>query len=109
MGRIIPKVGLTIFSCQNKICFPLYDIYLRKAPNVENARFSDHLGIRLDLNIVINNRGSGYWKFNTSILSDETYCVKLREFLNEYTLKLQELADARVKWEYVKDLIKSFP
>ena len=90
------------------MCFPLYDIYLRKAPNVENARFSDHLGLRFDLNIVINNRGSGYWKLNTSLLTDEIFCTKLREFLNENTLKLQEIADARMKWEYVKNLIKIF-
>ena len=55
--------------------------------------------------IVINNRGSGYWKLNTSMISDKTYCVKFGEILNENTLKLQERADARVKWEYVKNLI----
>ena len=97
-----------MYFYQNKCVFLLYDIYLRKAPNVENARFSDHLGLRFDLNIVINNRGSGYWKLNTSLLSDEIFCTKLREFLNENTLKLQEIVDARMKWEYVKNLIKNF-
>ena len=28
--------------------------------------------------------------------------------MNENTLKLQEVVDARVKWEYVKNLIKNF-
>ena len=84
------------------MCFPLYDIYLRKAQNVE----SDHLGLQFDLNSVIDNRGSGYWRLNTSLLSDEKFCMKLKEFLNENTLKLQNIADARIKWESVKHLIK---
>ena len=39
--------------------FPLIDIFLRKAPNVDNSRLSDHLGI-FELSTGENVRGVEY-------------------------------------------------
>ena len=33
----------------------------------------DHSGILLDLDLIINERGRGYWKFNNSLLKDQQY------------------------------------
>lgn len=40
MEKIFPKLELAFL--QQIICYQLSNIYLRKAPEVDNRRFSDH-------------------------------------------------------------------
>ena len=45
-------------------------IYLRKAPDIENDRLSDHLEIIFKLNTSGKSTGFGFWKLNISLLSN---------------------------------------
>ena len=39
----------------------------------------DHSSILLDLDLIINERGRGYWKFNNSLLKDQQYIDLVKE------------------------------
>lgn len=54
-------------------------IFLRRAPNVEKIRFSDHIGIRFDINTTENFRGNGYWELSIFHSLDKTFCDEIRE------------------------------
>lgn len=69
----IPKTKIDFVFTSDNLCYPLNSIYLREAPKLDNIRFSDHLGIIFELNTIENTRGSGYWKFNTSLLTDDNF------------------------------------
>lgn len=52
--------------------FPLCNMTLRKSPNFEDVRMSDHLGLCIDLNTE-NLRDCGDWKLNNSYLADKFF------------------------------------
>lgn len=58
-------------------------IFFRKAPNVDNNRFTDHLGIFFDLCTCENSRGAGYWKLNNALLQNKTFCKKPQAFITK--------------------------
>jgi len=45
------------------------------------AAFTDHLSgaMRLSVDVPIVRRGKGYWKMNTSVLSEEAFKERLRQ------------------------------
>lgn len=95
-----------MFASENLV-FPLNDMLLRKAPNVDNNRFTDHLCISFELCTCENSRGAGYWKLNNTLLQNKTFCKKLQAFIHEETQKL-ETEDPIRKWEYLKINVKNF-
>ena len=44
---------------------------------------SDHSIIQLQLNITKDNRGKGFWKFNTSLLKDIEYITLIKQIIHE--------------------------
>lgn len=64
-------------------------MFLRKAPKVDNNRFTDHLRISFELCTCENSRGASYWKPNDTLLQQKTFCNKLQAFVNEETQKLE--------------------
>ena len=55
-GNNIPQSRLDYVFTSEHMNFPLNDIFLRKAPNVDNTRLSDHLGINFELSTGENIR-----------------------------------------------------
>lgn len=66
-------------------------MFLRKAPKVDNNRFTDHLRISFELCTCENSRGASYWKLNDTLLQQKTFCNKLQ---TSYTKKLKS-------WNYI--------
>ena len=62
----------------------------------------DHKAVKLKLNSPNNKRGPGLWKFNNSLLDDESYVTLIRENYSLISEKYSGLEDKRLKWELVK-------
>ena len=71
-------------------------------------QYTDHLAISLKL-CLKNNRGTGTWKFNNSLLDDETFTKNLNLFIDTFNNNLQYMdADPQIVWEILKIEIKEF-
>ena len=57
------------------------------------------------VNNVEINKGSGYWKLNTSILNDRSFCISFREWFVNLIDGLDICIDV---WDHLKDRIKEF-
>lgn len=44
---------------------------------------TDHSGILLNLKLINNERGKGYWKFNNTLLKDPDYIQKVKDIIEE--------------------------
>lgn len=58
---------------------PLDSIFLRRAPHVDKILFSDHIGIRFNINTTDNLRGNEYGKLNIFHSLDKTFCDEIRK------------------------------
>ena len=72
---------------------------------------SDHSSV----SVIISNYkkiklGSGLWKFNDSLISDEDFTEKLKNFIENLKedLDSEHSFDEQVKWEYMKFEIRRF-
>ena len=75
--------------------------------NINPSIGSDHS--ILHLNISLNkhaNRGTGYWKFNNSLLQDKSFVEKIKSHIQDVTQETSDLPDPRVKWEFLKYKIR---
>ena len=54
--------------------------------------------------------GPGLWKFNNSLISDENFTEKLKNFIEDLKedLNSENSFDDQVKWEYIKFQIRKF-
>lgn len=66
---------------------------------------SDHSFVILDVDLVGNKRGSGYWKFNLSHLRDKEYLLAAKSILCE---KANEQMPPNMKWEMMKGALIEF-
>lgn len=88
-------------------------IYINKN-NVSNVKtikykpieFSDHKLLEIDLTLDNTKWGKGKWKINNSILSDEKYRNKIREYWIKWREHPKRLIDIREWWEIGKEQIK---
>ena len=53
-------------------------------------------------------RGPGFWKFNSSLLEDKQYISNLRENLTHFVEKYRDIEDLGLKWDLVKMEIRGF-
>ena len=71
------------------------------------AILSDHSAIILKINSVPqSNRGPYYWKFNTSLLSDENYSRLINSEYINWLKEFEYVSDKRVLWDLVKYRIR---
>ena len=71
---------------------------------------SDHsaVSIHLQSEASAQKKGPGFWKFNTSLLTDETYIAALRENLQRFKAKYVDLPDLGLKWDLIKMEMRGF-
>ena len=71
---------------------------------------SDHsaVSIHLQSEASAQKKGPGFRKFNTSLLTDETYIATLRENLQRFKAKYVDLPDLGLKWDLIKMEMKGF-
>ena len=73
------------------------------------SMLSDHSQILLDLKYLPEPiLGSGLWKMNASLLSDEDYKNKLKKLIHEWLLQYRGITDHNVKWELIKYEVRKF-
>ena len=70
---------------------------------------SDHSCVSLNLtSIPYETRGRGYWKFNSSLLNDNTYVDNMKALIEEWNINYDYIDDKNVKWELIKYEIRKF-
>jgi hypothetical protein len=88
------------------IC-PLSKIYDVKKTTIEISMYSDHNPITLQLYIKNQQtRGKGFWKFNTSLLTDETYMKKIKQIIETTNAKYKEIKNKGLLWDVIKTEIR---
>jgi hypothetical protein len=85
---------------------------VRRVPGSHSngVRMTDHMCLKLALDISGNIRGPGYWKFNTSLLEITEFSNSMNSFLDSFCDS--ENGDdphvhALVHWEKLKTSIKT--
>ena len=70
---------------------------------------SDHSPISVSINPVPDSvRGNYGWKFNNSLLCDDTFPSELKNHLSSLSLDLEYLDNPHLKWEFVKYEARKF-
>ena len=83
---------------------------LTKKCDILLAPESDHsaVSIHIQSDILAQKKGPGFWKFNTTLLQDESYITALRENLPKFKEKYIDLSDSGLKWDLIKMEIRGF-
>ena len=55
-----------------------------------------------------HKKGPGFWKFNQSLLKDETYVSSLRAEIPNFRQKYNDVEDLTLKWDLIKMEIRGF-
>ena len=78
----------------------------RILPNI----YSDHSAVSLSLSFHKPGppRGPGFWKFNNSLLADNSYVEKLCFLIPQVAQKYQDVKDKGLYWEMIKMEIRAF-
>ena len=62
----------------------------------------DHKAVKLRFNLINSKRGPGLWKFNNSLLKDETYVNLIQDSYPDIIQKYSNINDSKLKWELIK-------
>ena len=82
---------------------------LIKDVNIIAAIRSDHSAIFLHLQEIEEcQRGPGFWKMNTSLLTDENFVQKMKEKLDQWKKEGEEFSDVKVAWDWIKYKVRLF-
>ena len=70
---------------------------------------SDHSPVKLRLRTdLADDRGRGYWKFNSSLLENNQFVFDMKDKINEIISTFKDFDDPRVNWEYLKFKMRRF-
>ena len=73
---------------------------------VVNAPTPDHKAVFCKLEIIVKQRGKGYWKLNTAILEEKEYKDMIIEIIENTILEYLDKIPKRVLWDFCKVRIK---
>ena len=81
-----------------------------KKVNVETAIATDHSPVLMNLckKPPLKEKCPGFWKFNSSLLCDETYVSKMSETIDTLKEEQSNSRDKQVNWELLKYEIRKF-
>ena len=69
---------------------------------------SDHSPIKIAFECQSNDRrGPGFWKFNSSLLLDPTYCEYAKGIIEKYEKEYSEVLDRALRWDLIKMEIRT--
>lgn len=95
----------------SRIDFFLISFSLRSkvtATSIDDKFYSDHNCIGLKFLFVENTRGPGYWKFNQTLLQDDVFIKKTKEFINDFFKCNEESANPLIVWEAFKCCLRGY-
>lgn len=79
-----------------------------KSCRVITAPTPDHKAVVAKVELVHKQRGNGYWKLNTSILSEENYKIGVIDIIKKTIDEYDNIVDKRVLWDFCKIRIKEY-
>ena len=95
---------LDFFLISEKLADLVTSCKIFHAPETDHSAISLHLQAKIKQ----QNRGPGFWKFNTSLLRDEAYVNELRKNINLYKAKYESIDDKGLKWDLIKMEMRGF-
>ena len=78
-----------------------------KDSHIITAPRTDHLAVKVQLNTDSMKRGTGVWKFNDSLLKDQTYVTLIKDTVNQCYKECHEFLSKRQLWDLCKNQIRS--
>ena len=76
--------------------------------NIKPGIKSDHSLIKITFKLTnTQSRGKGFWKFNSSLLLDPEYVVKIKQVIVENDKKYEDLKNKALLWDVIKCDIRS--
>lgn len=83
-------------------------LYNINSTDIKPSYRSDHSAITLDLiRNTTKQRGPGFWKFNSVLLSDVDYCEYTRGMIERYRKEYEYMSDHALKWDLIKSEIRA--
>ena len=79
-----------------------------KSYNISPGLHSDHSILKIELGISNHTRGKGIWKFNNSLLHDNTYIAEVKKIIQNCEKEYETLEDRALAWDMTKMKIRSF-
>ena len=80
-----------------------------KNVGISPAINTDHSLIFLNFdNVLNNNRGPSYWKFNNSLCEDVEFCQSINRLAPTWFETYSDIEDKRIFWELIKFEIRKF-
>ena len=70
--------------------------------NIMPAISSDHSPILISFSKDTQNKSSGFWKFNNSLLSDDIFKVELKQQIQNIKNDNELSNNPQIKWEFLK-------
>jgi hypothetical protein len=70
------------------------------------APSSDHLAVKMNINISNVKKGNGVWKFNNSLLKDDNYISALNNKIDQSCAEFKNTLDKRMLWDFIKNQIR---
>ena len=78
--------------------------------NIQMIPFTgtDHKGVFLELKLISNQRGPGYWRFNDLLLENRDFISDMTDFIVSYlnNLKSEKIFNHRLIWDLLKTGIR---
>ena len=84
-----------------------YLIHSAKNSKIYSAIKTDHKIISLKINLGLTSRGPGFWKFNSSFLSDKEYLTMITQLITNKWKEHLSIDDLRVRRDLLKFEIQS--
>ena len=102
----IPASRIDYIFISKDFIYDVEKLIIRRVPGTHsnNTRMTDHRVLKFSLNMNNRKRGSGYWKLNSSILSNEEYEEGINRIIENLDSELSPLS----KWESFKSQVKEF-
>ena len=72
-----------VFSCLDFFLVSSDLIGLTKECSIIPGFKTDHSSVEFSFNIRHNSKGTGYWRFDKTLLHDSTYVLKIKECITE--------------------------
>ena len=83
-------------------------LYNMKTTNIKAGFKTDHSLIQISFECNSSEkRGPGFWKFNSSLLTDDDFCAYIRGIIEKYSKTYAYLSDHTLKWDLIKMEIRT--
>ena len=107
-GENVPKSRIDYMFLSKDFIYDVKQIIVRKIPGTHSngSRMSDHRALKCTFYLSHNEKGSGYWKLNTSYLDNIEYINGVKDIIQNVK---ESIDDSHLsKWETLKYNVKTF-